>query len=872
MSGRVRSAGRRVLAQPAAPRRPHSPPGYVVRVPPPRGSCGSPGPQAARPRPGHPLGPGRERPGRVGQGGAAPRPGRRRRRRRTRRRSRAPPAGRPGPGRRSPPPACPTSRPVAATALTTLPRSDCQSNVPSPVTTRSAASTRARRPTASSDRPRARHPPRRRAAAGRSRGPRRRRRRRLPAPGMRGTPAASQAAAAKSPSACSSRCACSGVAPFCSAKPALAPWNPSSGTSTSLATTSSTSAQASRSAGQPGQLAGVACRAAPRRRRRAGRRGRTRAGGTGSASSAAEQPGSRRRWCPSRPRPTTMRRAPAARCGQQQLADPGASSSRRGRALRRHQVQPAGLRGLDLGGGRAVRCRREQHLRRRRLAQRPGHGHRSQPLPPRAAARTSTKPGPPSESGHSSRSSSGACRAQPSAIARAACRRRQGAGEGVGGDEHAHATSLTLSPARRIASPLRRPTGCGRGRSPSITGRSLADHLPTIREEATWTAPCGPACGSCAASASPAKFGLVTLLLLLPLTIGVGSGYAESTGLLQCRPGASRPGSGSPPPGPARRPARAGPGRGGARYRAAAAPDRRGRCRRRRWPAWPTTRRACAGSAGPWRQTRQGCGRPSPPRPCPQRRRAARGGAPRRCLARAQEVADASGPGHRPRSSTRHYVVDQAGPHAPRLLARAASAAGGRSQQARRRRGGRGSWSRTARGPRASAGTRRPAPATSSATSGVRLGGEAGAVRAAVTQYAGRRDVGARVTPLGSGSLAAASAGARGAELRPTARPAPHPAAGRAGGQPRPAPAAGRSASLLVLGYLLVARVPGHRARTSAPCWRTSARSPTASSRRRPAAAGSDEFARMSRAVTDHPRPADRTARRRCGTRPRTTS
>jgi hypothetical protein len=168
------------------------------------------------------------------------------------------------------------------------------------------------------------------------------------------------------------------------------------------------------------------------------------------------------------------------------------------------------------------------------------------------------------------------------------------------------------------------------------------------------------------------KFGVVTLLLLLPLTIGVGSGYAESTGLLRA---AQREQSGLRLATPLVRlvvqvaQAQDAAARGVAPPRHLTALDGVESAMR----AVPADAAALRGLAGAWRETRAGVEdltAQSQPKVAGVRAAAAMD----LCLALLQRVADTSGLTGDPELGT-HYLLSGLVRTLPRLV-QAAGAAG----------------------------------------------------------------------------------------------------------------------------------------------------------------------------------------------------
>jgi diguanylate cyclase (GGDEF)-like protein len=342
------------------------------------------------------------------------------------------------------------------------------------------------------------------------------------------------------------------------------------------------------------------------------------------------------------------------------------------------------------------------------------------------------------------------------------------------------------------------------------------------------------------------KFGVVTLLLLVPLTIGVGSGYAESTGLLRS---AKQEQAGLRLAAPlvqlvvqvAR--AQDAAARGVAPAQRLTAID----AVEAAMHAAPPEAAALLRLGAAWRETRAGVEEltsSARPEAAAVHARAAMD----RCLALLGQVADTSGLTDDPELGT-HYLVGALVGTLPRLMDAAGTAAA--NQQAvvtpQNRRLEQAVAIRSLR----AIADRLTQQLLTSGTHAASGGGDAGsaaaaAVRAAVAQYAAAAHD-ESVTPLRSGSLAAASA-ALASQL-----------SGRvdgllsqrqqelAGSRDRPVLLA--LGSLLVLGYLLVAL---YRA-TSQDVHAVLEDISTVTNGEQPREdlpSGSDEFARMSRAVT----------------------
>jgi diguanylate cyclase (GGDEF)-like protein len=342
------------------------------------------------------------------------------------------------------------------------------------------------------------------------------------------------------------------------------------------------------------------------------------------------------------------------------------------------------------------------------------------------------------------------------------------------------------------------------------------------------------------------KFGVVTLLLLLPLSIGVGSGYAESTELLQA---AQREQAGLRLATPLVQLVVQVAQAQDAAARGIAPPERLTavdgvEAAVRAVPADAVT---LEGITGAWRSVRAGVQdltAQTSPAAAGARADVAMG----RSLALLQEVADVAGLTDDPELGT-HYLLNGLLRTLPGLLqaagtAGAAQQAGG-TVQARR-------LEQTMATRHLGALVERLAADLAASVAhgapgdGGRQGPDVGAVRAAVAQYAAATgDV--SVTPLGSGSLAAASAtlamqlsGAVDALLTQREE-------SLGGSRNRPVLLA--LGSLLVLGYLLVALYRS----TSQDVHAVLEDISTVTNGEQPREdlpSGSDEFARMSRAVT----------------------
>jgi diguanylate cyclase (GGDEF)-like protein len=343
------------------------------------------------------------------------------------------------------------------------------------------------------------------------------------------------------------------------------------------------------------------------------------------------------------------------------------------------------------------------------------------------------------------------------------------------------------------------------------------------------------------------KFVVVTLLLLLPLTIGVGSGYAESTGLLraakqeqgglrlatplvqlvvqvaQAQDAAAR---GIAPP---------------QRLTAVAGVENAMR-------AVPADAVALRGLTGPWQQTVAAVADLTAQTE-PAAAAASAGAALDRCLSLLQRVADTSGLTDDPELGT-HYLLNGLVRTLPGLM-QTAGAAGPAQQAAGTLQARRLEQTMATRHLRALADRLAADLATAAVNVGshgdaTRAGADPGAVRAAVAQYAAAGgDV--SVTPLGSGSLAAASAGLAAQLSGIVDDLLTQREAALAGSRDRPVLLA--LGSLLVLGYLLVA---AYRA-TSQDVHAVLEDISTVTNGEQPREdlpSGSDEFARMSRAVT----------------------
>ncbi|HYJ75329.1 MAG TPA: bifunctional diguanylate cyclase/phosphodiesterase [Kineosporiaceae bacterium] len=341
------------------------------------------------------------------------------------------------------------------------------------------------------------------------------------------------------------------------------------------------------------------------------------------------------------------------------------------------------------------------------------------------------------------------------------------------------------------------------------------------------------------------KFGVVTLLLLLPLTIGVGSGYAESTGLLRS---AKQEQAGLRLATPLVQLVVQVAQAQDAAARGIASPQRLTAvdaveaamsavpadvaALRRLAPAWQRTRARVDGLTS---QARPGA--------AAVQARAAMDG----CLSLLRQVSDASGLTDDPELGT-HYLVSGLIWTLPNLLQAAGAAASNQAAgvTAQDRRLEQAVAVRSLRGLADRLGEQL-------VTSGTHAGGDAdagraevGAVRTAVAQYAAAAGD-ESVTPLGSGSLAAGSA-ALAAQLSATVDGLlTQRQQELAGSRDRPVLLA--LGSLLVLGYLLVAV---YRA-TSQDVHAVLEDISTVTNGEQPREdlpSGSDEFARMSRAVT----------------------
>jgi len=341
-----------------------------------------------------------------------------------------------------------------------------------------------------------------------------------------------------------------------------------------------------------------------------------------------------------------------------------------------------------------------------------------------------------------------------------------------------------------------------------------------------------------------AKFGVVTLLLLLPLTIGVGSGFAESTGRLRI----------------------VDQERAGLRLTAplvqlviqlaqtqdAAA---RGIAPARGLPAVSSVDAAMAevgaqlGAEDAWRRARPDLDELTAPA-TPGRAVTLAGHALSACSLLLKQVGDSSGLVADPQLDIT-YVTKSLVTTLPRLLVVAAATPDGTASGDAAFEQRYGMRTLTERSARLVDDVGTAATATSWPSLGPRLSRQAGAVTAAVSQYSaavgGGTHVHPGVTPLGSGSLAAASAdlATQLADSLDTLleRRQDELAASRI------KPVLLALGSLLVLGYLLVAV---YRA-TSQDVHAVLEDISTVTSGQQPAVPpleGSDEFARMSRAVT----------------------
>jgi diguanylate cyclase (GGDEF)-like protein len=342
------------------------------------------------------------------------------------------------------------------------------------------------------------------------------------------------------------------------------------------------------------------------------------------------------------------------------------------------------------------------------------------------------------------------------------------------------------------------------------------------------------------------KFGIVTLLLLLPLTIGVGSGYAESTGLLRA---AQLEQSGLRLATPLVQlvvqvaQAQDAAARGIAPPRRLTAVDGVETAMR----AVPADAAALRGLAGAWRQTRAGV-EDLTAQTRPEAAAARAVAAMDRCVALLQQVADVSGLTGDPELET-HYLLSGLIRTLPGLM-EAAGAAGAAQQAAGTAQARQLEQTLAGRRLRAYVGRLAEDLATSAvharSDGAVHSGVDTGAVRAAVAQYAAAAgDL--SVTPLGSGSLAAASAALATQLSSVVDGLLTQRQESLAGSRNRPVLLA--LGSLLVLGYLLVAV---YRA-TSQDVHAVLEDISTVTNGEQPREdlpSGSDEFARMSRAMT----------------------
>jgi diguanylate cyclase (GGDEF)-like protein len=343
------------------------------------------------------------------------------------------------------------------------------------------------------------------------------------------------------------------------------------------------------------------------------------------------------------------------------------------------------------------------------------------------------------------------------------------------------------------------------------------------------------------------KFVVVTLLLLLPLTIGVGSGYAESTGRLRA---AKQEQGGLHLATPLVQLLVQVAQAQDAAARGIAPPERLTAVGgvENAMHAVPADAVALRALAGAWRQTEAAVADlTAQTRPATAAARA--GGAMDLCLALLQRVADTSGLTADPELGT-HYVLTGLLRTLP-VLMQTAGEAGAAQQTAGTLQARLLEQTMATRRLRALSERLAADLATSAAHVGphgdaARAGADAGAVRAAVAQYAAAAgDV--AVTPLGSGSLAAASAGLAAQLSGIVDELLTQRQVALAGSRDRPVLLA--LGSLLVLGYLLVAV---YRA-TSQDVHAVLEDISTVTNGEQPRddlPSGSDEFARMSRAVT----------------------
>ena len=322
-----------------------------------------------------------------------------------------------------------------------MPCRDCQSNRPSPVTTTSWSAIRSPRPTASATKP-SRAPAARRAARARTRArpPHRRRARPSSRDAVAGTRAASRsgrtaspraavAACAKWPSARSRSCACSGVAPFWAANPALAPCRPEQRDVDVGGDDELDAAQPVAQLAQPGEVVGGHADRASRRPRRGRPPVRhperrapdqsTRAGVVRRRAAEPDDDPSRpasRAAASSSPTPRLVVRV-GSRGPPGPAARPTACADSTYAVVPTSTTSTAGARASPTGDGdghrdeltaeqRAAECRRSRGRRRR------------------AAARSPRRAAPSSR--------------QRSGDGRGGLGGRQARAEAVGGDEHAH--------------------------------------------------------------------------------------------------------------------------------------------------------------------------------------------------------------------------------------------------------------------------------------------------------------------------------------------------------------------------------------------------------------------------------------------------
>jgi hypothetical protein len=341
------------------------------------------------------------------------------------------------------------------------------------------------------------------------------------------------------------------------------------------------------------------------------------------------------------------------------------------------------------------------------------------------------------------------------------------------------------------------------------------------------------------------KFGVFLLLLLLPLTIGVGSGYAESTGLLRS---AQREQAGLRLATPLVQlvvqvaQAQDSAARGIAPPRRLTAVDDVEAAMR----GVPADADALLRLAGYWRQTRAGV-EDLTAQTRPEDAAARAGVVMDHCLDLLQRVSDVSGLTDDPELGT-HYLLDGLILTLPRLMQSAGSA--GAAQQpgttAQDLRLQHGMATRSLRILSDRLALELSTSGTHTDGGALHAGPDPGAVRAAVAQYAAAPADGA-VTPLGSGTLAAASAALATQLSGVVDGLLGHRQEQLASSRNRPVLLA--LGSLLVLGYLLVAVTRA----TSQDVHAVLEDISTVTNGEQPREdlpSGSDEFARMSRAVT----------------------